>query len=127
MPSRCRLYGSSFLDIMSSDPILQLMPLLLRGLELPNNEIRENVIETLLAAADPNSEDNSLISEHATSLVSIMLKNSTVTNMPSAVCNMSFHWTELIDCRGYEVLHYATLVYCLPSFVTTYCILRKTA
>jgi DNA repair/transcription protein MET18/MMS19 len=61
------------------------MPLLLRGLELPNNEIRANVIDTLLATADPESEQNDLVAEHATSLVSVMLKNSRVPEMPSFV------------------------------------------
>jgi DNA repair/transcription protein MET18/MMS19 len=65
------------------------MPLLLRGLDLPNDEIRANVIDTLLATADPEesleSKQNSLVSEHATSLVSIMLKNSMVSDTPSPV------------------------------------------
>lgn len=61
------------------------MPLLLRGLDLPNNEIRANVIDTLLATADTDSKENSLVSEHATSLVSIMLKNSMVAAMSSSV------------------------------------------
>lgn len=65
------------------------MPLLLRGLDLPNDEIRANVIDTLLATADPDSKENSLVSEHATSLVSIMLKNSMVADMPSSVCQLN--------------------------------------
>ena len=62
------------------------MPLLLRGLDLPDSEIRANVIDTLLAVADPSAKsNNSTISEHASSLVATMLKNSMVRDMPSAV------------------------------------------
>lgn len=63
------------------------MPLLLRGLDLPDADIRANVIDTFLAAADSTSEgkENTVISEHAASLVSTMLKNCMVREMPSAV------------------------------------------
>ena len=61
------------------------MPLLLRGLELPDNEIRAGVIETLQAAATSGDKENNAISEHAASLVSTMLKNSLVSQMPSVV------------------------------------------
>lgn len=62
----------------------QLMPLLLRGLNLPDPEIRANVIDTLLATADTEIK-NPTISEHASSLVSTMLKNSIVSEQPSVV------------------------------------------
>ncbi|KAF7798029.1 hypothetical protein EIP86_009241 [Pleurotus ostreatoroseus] len=62
-----------------------LMPLLLRGLELPDYEIRVNVIQTLSAVADSTSKENGFVVEHASSLVTTMLKNSTVENMPSMV------------------------------------------
>ena len=62
------------------------MPLLLRGLDLPDAEIRANVIDTLLAVADTSAKaSNSIVSEHASSLVTTMLKNSTVREMPSVV------------------------------------------
>ncbi len=61
------------------------MPLLLRGLDLPDQEIRANVIDTLLTVADTSSKDNSAVTEHAASLVSTMLRNSTVHEMPSIV------------------------------------------
>ena len=62
------------------------MPLLLRGLDLPDAEIRANVIDTLLAVADPDAKtSNSIVSEHAASLASTMLKNSMVREMPSVV------------------------------------------
>ncbi|KAG6833236.1 hypothetical protein H0H87_009857 [Tephrocybe sp. NHM501043] len=60
-----------------------LMPLLLRGLELPDFEIRADVIDTLLAAAEGDASDQSLVSEHAPTLVTYMLKNSLAGDMPS--------------------------------------------
>lgn len=63
------------------------MPLLLRGLELPDANIRADVIDTFLAAADGEVSEQSLVSEHASTLVTYMLKNSTVKEMPSAVCS----------------------------------------
>ena len=63
------------------------MPLLLRGLDLPDAEIRVNVIDTLLAVADPTAKNsNDIVSEHASSLVATMLKNGTARDMPSVVC-----------------------------------------
>lgn len=65
------------------------MPLLLRGLDLPDAEIRANVIDTLLAVADPaakSKSNGSFVSAHATSLVTTMLKNSMAREMPSVVC-----------------------------------------
>lgn len=62
------------------------MPLLLRGLSLPDNEIRAGVIDTLVATTDPNSKDNDLVSKYASSLVTVMLKNAKVKDMPSSVC-----------------------------------------
>ena len=49
----------------------QLMPLLLRGLDLPDNEIRASVIDTLHAAAVSSSgeKDNAIVAEHASSLL----------------------------------------------------------
>jgi DNA repair/transcription protein MET18/MMS19 len=63
------------------------MPLFLRGLELPDAEIRASVIDTFLAAAegDPSDSDESLVSEHASTLVSTMLKNCLLEEMPSMV------------------------------------------
>ncbi|KAG5340290.1 hypothetical protein C0989_002306 [Termitomyces sp. Mn162] len=60
-----------------------LMPLLIRGLELPDFEIRADVIDTLLATAEGDASDQNLISEHAPALVTYMLKNSVVKEMPS--------------------------------------------
>ena len=65
------------------------MPLLLRGLDLHDYEIRAGVIDTLLAAAEGGSsskeKESSILAEHASSLVSMMLKNSMIKDMPSVV------------------------------------------
>ncbi|THH18072.1 hypothetical protein EW146_g2870 [Bondarzewia mesenterica] len=67
-----------------------LMPLLLRGLDLSDFEIRANVIDTLLAAAQADLESDakkskwgSVVTEHASSLATTMLKNSIVSDMPN--------------------------------------------
>lgn len=61
-----------------------LMPLLLRGLDLPDTEIRAGVMDTLFAAAQSDANENGVVAEHAASLVSTMLRNSMVKEMPSA-------------------------------------------
>ncbi|KAG6821481.1 hypothetical protein H0H93_010205 [Arthromyces matolae] len=66
-----------------------LMPLLLRGLELPDYNIRADIIETLLAAAQGDASDHDLITEHAPALATYMLKNSLVQDMPSMLNNAS--------------------------------------
>jgi DNA repair/transcription protein MET18/MMS19 len=63
----------------------QLIPLLLRGLDLPDAEIRGNVIDTFLAAAEGESPEKSLVSEHSVTLVNAMLRNSKVGEMTSIV------------------------------------------
>ena len=72
----------------------QLMPLLLRGLTLPDPTLRAGVIDTLLSAAqadiDANAEsktatEGSVVSEHAVSLTNAMLQNSGVAEMPDMV------------------------------------------
>ena len=73
-------------------PPLQLMPLLLRGLTLPDPTLRAGVIDTLLSAAQADvkaetktSKAGSVVSEHAVSLTNAMLRNSTVAEMPDMV------------------------------------------
>ncbi|KAH9041287.1 ARM repeat-containing protein [Lactarius pseudohatsudake] len=68
-----------------------LMPLLLRGLSLPDPTLRAGaagVIDTLLSAAQADVEagaktasEGSVITEHASSLASIMLQNSAASEM----------------------------------------------
>jgi len=66
-----------------------LMPLLLRGLNLPDDEIRAGVIDTLIATTDPNGKDNELVSKYASSLVAVMLKNAKAEDMPSPVVRVA--------------------------------------
>lgn len=77
-------------------PCIQLVPLLLRGLELPDPEIRVNVIGTFQAAAQNEEADSGsaqkqqeqykeIISQHAGTLVNLMLNNSSVQEMPAVV------------------------------------------
>jgi hypothetical protein len=68
------------------------MPLLLRGLSLPDPTLRVGVIDTLLSAAQADVEagtktakEGSFVAEHAASLANIMLQNSTATEMPDVV------------------------------------------
>jgi DNA repair/transcription protein MET18/MMS19 len=69
----------------------QLMPLLLRGLDLPDTEIRANVIDTFISAVGSEPTDHGAISEHASTLVSTMLKNSMASGMSSVVCKLFHH------------------------------------
>lgn len=63
-----------------------LIPLLIRGLDLPDASIRYNVIETFLAAAESAGGDTSaervLVNEHAATLVYAMLRNCSAAHMP---------------------------------------------
>lgn len=61
------------------------MPLLLHGLELPDANIRADVIETLVAAIGSDVTEQRSVSEHASTLVSTMLKSCIATEMSSAV------------------------------------------
>jgi len=85
----------------------KLMPLLLRGLDLPDAEIRANIIDTLLATADTTAEKNTTVSEHAASLVSTMLKNSMIKDSPSVRLRVSAlrYLAVLPSLVRYDVLH----------------------
>jgi DNA repair/transcription protein MET18/MMS19 len=68
------------------------MPLLLRGLSLPDPTLRAGVIDTLLSAAQADveaesktSKEENIVSEHAVSLTNAMLENSAVAKMPDVV------------------------------------------
>ncbi|RPD59070.1 ARM repeat-containing protein [Lentinus tigrinus ALCF2SS1-7] len=84
-----------------------LMPLLLRGLDLPDNEIRASVIDTLHAAALSSERDDAIIAEHASSLVSTMVKNSLVSQMPSVRVRVAAlrYLAVLPSVVRYDVLH----------------------
>ncbi|KII87506.1 hypothetical protein PLICRDRAFT_55462 [Plicaturopsis crispa FD-325 SS-3] len=83
-----------------------LMPLLLRGLELDDHSIRANVIDTLLAVTDGSSNEQNAISEHASTLVTAMLNNSTY-KIPSARVRISAlrFLAVLPSIVRYDVLH----------------------
>jgi DNA repair/transcription protein MET18/MMS19 len=73
------------------------MPLLLRGLSLPDPALRAGVINTLLSAAQVDfeagskaSKEGRVVSEHAVSLAKAMLQNSAVGQMPDIVRFPSF-------------------------------------
>jgi len=68
------------------------MPLLLRGLTLPDPTLRAGVIDTLLSAAQADVEaetktakEGNVVSEHAVSLTNAMLRNSAFAEMPDTV------------------------------------------
>ncbi|KAG6909334.1 hypothetical protein DXG01_000934 [Tephrocybe rancida] len=84
-----------------------LMPLLLRGLELPDFDIRADVIDTFHAAAEGDASDQSLISEHAPTLVTYMLKNSMAKDMSSIRVRMTAlqYLSVLPKIVRYDVLH----------------------
>ncbi|KAI0047844.1 ARM repeat-containing protein [Auriscalpium vulgare] len=91
-----------------------LMPLLLRGLDLPDTEIRANVIDTLLAAAQSDVsagpkdiKDGSIVAEHATSLTAVMLKNSSVATMADMKVRIAAlrYLAVLPRVVRYDVLH----------------------
>ncbi|KAI0091461.1 ARM repeat-containing protein [Irpex rosettiformis] len=86
--------------------MFSLLPLLLRGLELPDHNIRANVIDTLLSVADPSSKLPT-IAEHANSLVSTMLKNSIAKKMPSTRVRIAAlqYLATLPSIVRYDVLH----------------------
>ncbi|KAL0067234.1 hypothetical protein AAF712_005804 [Marasmius tenuissimus] len=84
-----------------------LIPLLIRGLDLPDHNIRCKVIGTLLAVAQEDSSDKSAISEHAPSLVTTMLKNSVARDMSSVNVRISAlkYLGVLPKVVRYDVLH----------------------
>ncbi|KAF9006023.1 ARM repeat-containing protein [Cyathus striatus] len=87
--------------------VTSLIPLLLRGLDLPDNDIRHNIIDTFLAAAEGDSPEKSMVAEHASTLVTSMLKNCTVENMPSARVRIAAlrYLAVLPQVVRYDVLH----------------------
>ncbi|KAJ3902626.1 ARM repeat-containing protein [Lentinula edodes] len=82
-----------------------LIPLLVRGLDLPDHDIRCQVIDTFLAVAGGDSPD--IVSDHAPSLITTMLKNSSVENMPSVKVRVSAlrYLGVLPSIVRYDVLH----------------------
>jgi DNA repair/transcription protein MET18/MMS19 len=67
------------------------MPSLIRCLDLPDIEIRAEVIDIFISSIGNDSTEHSFISEHASTLVSIMLKNSMISEASSTVRNVFCH------------------------------------
>lgn len=85
-----------------------LMPLLLRGLDLPDVDIRAAVIDALLDAANSGeSLEQTIISEHATSLVRAMLHNCVIGRTSSTRIRISAlrFLAALPGVVRYDVLH----------------------
>ncbi|KAI0282989.1 ARM repeat-containing protein [Russula brevipes] len=90
-----------------------LMPLLLRGLSLPDPTLRAGVIDTLLSAAQadveagPKTAEGSVVSEHAGSLTNAMLQNSAVAEMPDVRVRIGAlkYLSILPKIVRYDVLH----------------------
>lgn len=91
-----------------------LMPLLLRGLSLPDPTLRAGVINTLLSAAQVDleagsktSKEGSVVSEHAVSLTKAMLQNSAVAQMPDVRVRIGAlkYLAMLPKIVRYDVLH----------------------
>ncbi|KIY43082.1 ARM repeat-containing protein [Fistulina hepatica ATCC 64428] len=93
-----------------------LLPLLLRALDLPDHAIRAGVMDTLHAFVEGDASDASdkvestdatIISEHATTLVKVMLKNCMAREMPAA--NVRIAALRLLGALPhvvrYDVLH----------------------
>ena len=61
------------------------MPVLLRALDLLDNDLRADVIDILATTAEGDIREPNVIAEHASTLVSAMLKNARVEDMSSTV------------------------------------------
>ncbi|KAJ3721001.1 ARM repeat-containing protein [Lentinula raphanica] len=83
-----------------------LIPLLVRGLDLPDYNIRSQVIDTFLAVAEGDSPSE-IITDHAPSLITTMLKNCSVDRMPSAKVRISAlrYLGVMTSIVRYDVLH----------------------
>ncbi|KAF5377797.1 hypothetical protein D9757_008093 [Collybiopsis confluens] len=83
----------------------KLIPLLVRGLDLPDHNIRYQVINTFLSVAEGDSAD--IVSEHAPTLIQTMLRNSTAANMSSARVRISAlkYLGVLPTIVRYDILH----------------------
>jgi len=84
-----------------------LMPLLLRGLDLPDAQIRANVIDTLVSAVGAEPTEHNTLSEHASTLVSTMLKNCIASEMSSTRVRIAAlrYLGILPSIVRYDVLH----------------------
>ncbi|KAH9479537.1 MMS19 nucleotide excision repair protein-like protein [Psilocybe cubensis] len=86
---------------------VKLIPLLLRGLDLPDAEIRSNIIDTFLAAAEGETPEKSLVAEHGVTLVNAMLKNCVSNDVSSTQVRISAlrYLAVLPSIVRYDILH----------------------
>jgi len=82
------------------------MPFLIRGLELPDPEIRANILQTFISVADSSDNSSSTdgkdaLSEHATTLVSIALQNAVVRDLTSVV---RYHHLETFAVKSQQLM-----------------------
>ena len=70
-----------------TEKYLQLIPLLIRGLDLEDSAIRVDIINTLSNIIDAATDGDTPLSSHASTLVLVMLKNSAISDMPDPVSN----------------------------------------
>ena len=63
----------------------QLMPLLLRSLEIPDMDVRAGAIDALLSISEEDSMRQTAIAEHVSTLVSTMIKNALAEGEGSSV------------------------------------------
>lgn len=62
------------------------MPYLLRGIDLADEEMRTSVINTLISVSEEQSAgEGDIISEHASSIITALLKNANHHITPSPV------------------------------------------
>lgn len=70
----------------ASEHSYQMMPLLLRGIDLPEEDMRANVINTLISVAEEESAGEAdIISEHSTTIIASLLKNADFRTTSSPV------------------------------------------
>ncbi|KZT43226.1 hypothetical protein SISSUDRAFT_1057991 [Sistotremastrum suecicum HHB10207 ss-3] len=90
-----------------SGQLTKLMPFLLRGLELDDSDLRSSIIDVINEAASEEAPESKLISEYASSLVSIMLKIVGPSNgQPVGVRLAALRCLGVLpSCVRYDVLH----------------------
>jgi len=84
-----------------------IIPFLLRGLELPDAEIRADAIAIFIATAEGESLEKPMISEYSSTLVNLMLKNSRIDDMPLvSVRILALQYLAILPgIVRYDVLH----------------------
>lgn len=90
------------------------MPFLLRGLELDDSDLRSSIIDVINEAASEEAPESKLISEYASSLVSIMLKIVGPSNGQPVVSWLV--WVTMLPAhisqRVSDLLHCGASEYC---------------